>query len=71
VNSDGSVIMHSGHDSQHIFGMAIIVSKEKVNTLLEWEPLSDRLIRARFNSKESGEGLFKFAVVLMSTVITT
>ena len=51
VNSDGSVILHSGHDSQHIRSVALIVSKEKVNTLLEWEPLSDRLIRARFDSK--------------------
>ena len=51
VNSDGSVTLHSGHDSQHIRGVALIVSKEKVNTLQEWEPLSDRLIRARFNSK--------------------
>ena len=30
---------------------ALIISKEKVNTLLEWEHLSDRLMRARFNSK--------------------
>ena len=51
VNSDGSVTLHSGHDSQHIRGVALIVSKEKVNTLQDWEPLSDRLIRARFNSK--------------------
>lgn len=50
VNSDGAVIMHSGHDSQHIRGVAIKVSKAKANTLLEWEPLSDRLIRARFSS---------------------
>ncbi|KAL9978990.1 hypothetical protein ACROYT_G016579 [Oculina patagonica] len=43
--------MHSGHDSQHIPGVAIIVSKAKANTLLEWESLSDRLIRARSSSK--------------------
>lgn len=51
VNSDGTVIMHSGHNSQHIRGVAIIFSKAKANTLLEWEPLSDRLIRERFSSK--------------------
>ena len=51
VNSYGSVILHSGHDRQHIRGVALIVSKERVNTLLEWEPLSDRQIRARFDSK--------------------
>ena len=51
VNIDRSVILHSGHDTQHIRGLALIVAKEKVNILLEWEPLSDRLIRARFDSK--------------------
>lgn len=49
--SDDSVILHSGHNDQRIRGVALIISKEKVNTLLEWEPLSDRLIRACFNSK--------------------
>lgn len=29
------------------------MSKMKSKTLLEWEPISDRLIRARFNSKYS------------------
>lgn len=47
VNSDGAVIMRSGHDSQHIRGVAIIVSKAKANTLLEWERLSDRLISSK------------------------
>ena len=51
VSIDGSVILHSGHGSQHIRGVVLIVSKEKFNTLLEWEPLSDRLISARFDSK--------------------
>ena len=51
MTSDGSLILHSGHDSQHIRGVALIVAKEKVNTLLEWEPLSERLLRASFNSK--------------------
>uniref|UniRef100_A0A3B1KAX6 Endonuclease/exonuclease/phosphatase domain-containing protein n=1 Tax=Astyanax mexicanus TaxID=7994 RepID=A0A3B1KAX6_ASTMX len=50
VRSDGTVILHSGHPDQHTRGVALIVSKEKVNTLLDWEPLGDRLIRARFNS---------------------
>lgn len=38
--SDGSVC-----------SVAIITSMGKVNTFLEWEPLSDRLLRARFNSR--------------------
>ena len=35
----------------HIHGTALIVSKEKVNTLLEWETINDKMIKARFNSK--------------------
>ena len=51
VTSDRSVIIYSGHEDQHVRGAALIVSKEKANTLLEWEPVSDRMFRARFNSK--------------------
>ena len=28
-----------------------MISKEKIKTLLEWEPVNDRMIRAHFNSK--------------------
>ena len=47
VTNDGSVILYSGHTDTHVRGVALIVSKEKANTLLEKEP-----IRARFNSKD-------------------
>ena len=51
VTSEGAVILHSGHDEQHSRGVALIITKDKANTLLEWEPHSDRLISARFNSR--------------------
>ena len=51
VTNDGSVILYSGHRDAHIRGVALIISKEKANTLLEWEPISDRVIRSRFKSK--------------------
>ncbi|XP_048743177.2 craniofacial development protein 2-like [Ostrea edulis] len=50
VNS-GHTILYSGHDDKHQSGVGIMISKEKIKTLLEWEPINDRLIRARFNSK--------------------
>lgn len=53
VTNNGAVILFSGHPTKHEHGVAIIVSKMKSKTLLEWEPISDRLIRARFNSKYS------------------
>ncbi|KAL7392397.1 hypothetical protein ABVT39_024274 [Epinephelus coioides] len=46
-----SVVLYSGHGDKHIHGVALVVSKEKAKTLEEWEPVSDRIIRARFNSK--------------------
>ncbi|EDO41949.1 predicted protein [Nematostella vectensis] len=53
VTNNGSAIIWSGHPHRHEREVAIIVSKAKLKTLLEWEPISDRLIRARFNSKHS------------------
>ena len=51
VSHDGSTILHSGHEDIHIRGVAFVISKQKANTLLEWEPISDRIMKARFNSK--------------------
>ena len=51
VLHDGSAILHSGHENTHTHGVAILISKEKAKTLLEWEPVSERLIRVRLNSK--------------------
>ena len=51
VSHDGSTILYSGHEDTHIRGVALVISKQKANTLLEWEPISDRIMKARFNSK--------------------
>ena len=51
VTNDGSVILYSGHKDAHIRGVTLKVSKEKANTLLTRDPIIDRMIRARFNSK--------------------
>ncbi|KAK2164794.1 hypothetical protein NP493_1394g01002 [Ridgeia piscesae] len=51
VSHDGSTILYSGHEDTHIRGVALVISKQKANTLLEWEPISDRVMKARFNSK--------------------
>ena len=50
-SADGSVILYSGHEDTHINGVALIIAKKSVNTLLEWEPINDRILRARFDSK--------------------
>lgn len=51
MTSDGSTILFSGKDNAHSSGLALIVSKTTAKSLLEWEPISDQLIRAIFNCK--------------------
>ena len=51
TSNSGQTILYSGHKEKHQSGVAIIISKEKIKTLSEWDPISDRLIRALFNSK--------------------
>ncbi len=51
LTSDGSVILYSGHKDTHKYGVALILSRETASTLMEWEPINERLLRARFNSK--------------------
>ena len=49
--SKGYTILYSGRsDNQHSEGVAIIMNKPCANSLLEWEPVNERLIRARFDS---------------------
>ena len=50
INNDRSITIYSGHDSIHTHGVGLIISKEKANTLIEWDPISPRLIKARFFS---------------------
>jgi len=50
--SSGHTILYSGrNDGQHLNGVALILSKKTKASLQEWEPMSERLLRARFNSK--------------------
>ncbi len=46
-------MLYSGLDEgdNHERGVAFILSKESAQCLLEWEPVSERIIRARFNSR--------------------
>ena len=52
ILSSGHTILYSGRsDNQHRGGVAIIVTRNVEKTLLEWKPINDRLLKARFNSK--------------------
>ena len=49
----GETVLYSGMDEgeNHEKGVGFILSKEAAQCLLEWEPVSKRIIRARFNSR--------------------
>ena len=45
------VLVHAGKDNNvHSNGVALIANRQAVKSLMEWEPISNRLIRARFAS---------------------
>ena len=48
--NSGRTILYSGQSINHVNGVAIIISKEVEKTLLQWQPVNDRLITARFDS---------------------
>ena len=45
-----NIIYTGQQDTQHR-GVALIMNKHFASTLMEWEPINERLIRASFNSK--------------------
>jgi len=50
----GETFLYSGkekEDDPHEAGVALMLSKEASRSLMEWEPVSDRIIKARFESK--------------------
>ncbi|XP_013384015.1 uncharacterized protein LOC106154262 [Lingula anatina] len=51
TTNDGSLILYSGHESTHSHGVAIILSREKARTLMEWEPISWSLEEPFFHTR--------------------
>ena len=43
-----SYTIHSGQKDTHDRGVALIMNRGSANTLMEWEPINERLIKARF-----------------------
>lgn len=43
--------IYSGKEYTHEYGVAILMMKEIANSMIEWKPVNDRIIVARFNSK--------------------
>ena len=52
--STGEKVLFSGHeeeDHEHTLGVALMISPKMISALIEWEPISPRILTARFNSK--------------------
>ena len=47
----GETMLYYGVETRHEFGVGIIISKKNRNTFLEWDPVNERIITARFYSK--------------------
>ena len=48
---DSFTILFSWKENAHANGVALIINRSTEKTLIESEPVSDRIIRARFHSK--------------------
>ena len=49
--SSGSVVLYSGMENVHERGVAVIIKSKHSGSLMEWEPVNERIIRARFFSR--------------------
>jgi len=50
----GETFLYSGKENEavkHEAGVGLLLSKHAARSLIEWEPVSDRIIRARFESR--------------------
>lgn len=48
---DGTAILYAGNNERRERGVAIMFDQKYEKYLIEWKPVSDRIITARFNSK--------------------
>lgn len=51
LNTGESIIFSGRDDTQHREGVAIMMTREVEKTLMEWKPVNERIIMARFFSK--------------------
>ena len=48
---NGYTIIYAGEESEHQRGVAIMMSQDTQESLIEWTPVSNRIITARFYSR--------------------
>ena len=47
----GETVLYSGKESEHESGVAVMLDEFSEKCLIEWKPVSDRILSARFESK--------------------
>ena len=58
--SSGETILYSGRDDdQHHEGVAVILKKEVEKCLMEWKPISSRLLKVRLRGKQTNISLIQ------------
>jgi hypothetical protein len=54
ITTNGKMLLYSGmlsEEDPHVQGVGILFNKETKNSLLEWNPVSERIIKARVKTK--------------------
>jgi hypothetical protein len=59
VSSNHTIILSRGADDQRNKRVGIIMNKESAKCLIEWKPINERLIKARFNSTYAKTTIFQ------------
>ena len=62
--SSGSTILFSGMEKAHERGVAVIIKSKHSGSLMEWEPVNERIIRARFFSRHMKLMAIQFCAML-------
>ena len=52
-DSGGTTLLYSGHQDRHVYGVGFMLNKEATRALISWEPVSERIITARFQSRHA------------------
>lgn len=54
ITGSGDTLLYSGHENEnspHTAGVAFLLSRAAKRSLISWQPISERLITARFKCK--------------------
>ena len=49
---EGNIVLYSGGQDKHERGVAMLVGRKWKQTIMEWNPVNERILYVRFNSKQ-------------------